>query len=112
MGSLFVKRRWMVGMTWETAGMRFRVVTGRKADDDLVLEWETPTGWQHVNLRVAAQINDFFYDNEDALHPPTSGFKGGEKYRAFIHVACNHGWETAEERNEYERSLPRQGSLI
>lgn len=98
-------RRFKAGQAGTFDGIRFRVVAGRKADGDLVLEWETPTGWERITMHTVGLIVDFLYENEHLLYPPEQGHLGGDKLMKHLEKAVQAGWEKAAQVLDDEKDM-------
>jgi len=96
-------RRWGAGDWLEIDGVRFRVCVGRKAPDDLRLEWLTENGWRPVSMMAGALLADFFWENEEHLYPQANGYLGGNKYLKYLRHAAIHGYGRAEAGLRAER---------
>ena len=89
-------------------GIRFRIVQGKKADNDLRLEWQIPGGeWRAVSMAAGAIMADFWYENENVLYPPERGLLGGEKYSQYLGTAMHDGWEVADAVLQTEKAASR-----
>jgi hypothetical protein len=99
-------RRFAPGWERHIAGLRFRVVPGKKANGDLRLDWETPTGWRAVPMSVGFLLADFLHENEEALK--AAGYfpgyaVGGDYYLRQLRAAVDEGWEAATNRLAQQR---------
>lgn len=99
-------RRFHDGWVGEISGVQFRVVKGRKAEDDLVLQMLNDGRWTIVKMAFGALFADFLSENEDYLYPEP--LKGGDKYMGYLSRARMYGWETAEAHLEAEKTTKRQ----
>lgn len=81
--------------------MQYRCRSGRKGNDDLVLEWRHVDEWRPVELDHVAIIVDAIADNENVLYPPPAA--GGGKVFAFVRTALRDGWRTARHDLHRER---------
>lgn len=104
------QRRFKEGDAFEVSGVRFRVCTGTKGPDDLVLKWQLHDGrWAPILFDAAFLMADFFYENEEALYPSyRPNNQGGEKFRCAVFVAVKYGWREASRRVALERQQRRQ----
>jgi hypothetical protein len=96
--------RFVSGDAFRLSELEFRVVQGRKAPDDLVLQWLTPTGWFPIRFDVLGLLVDFLYDNEGRLYPRWCGYRGGEKVVDYVRRAVDDGWRDAWRHLNCERS--------
>lgn len=99
-------RNWraLVGQTFDLDGIRFRVVQGKKAADDLKIEWWTPMGWVPLRFLTVGVIADFLMFNEDTLYPPAKGFQGGKKLLAYLAQAYRSDIDRAEAGLQAEKA--------
>jgi hypothetical protein len=102
LGERGLTRRFTVGHHGEFAGIDWRVVRGRKAPDDLRLEFRAME-FQPVSMSLGFLMADFFCENEDVLFPPEQGFEGGGRYARFCRGAVLHGWPAAVAQLEDEK---------
>lgn len=105
-GSFVVNgRRFSAGDTFRMSGMDFRVRQGRKAPDDIVIDWCTSSGWVPIGFDVLGLLHDFFYENEEVLYPSPMGYMGGAKVTDFERFAVKHGHDAAIHRLESEKRM-------
>lgn len=86
-------RRWHEGQTGTVDGIAWRVVSGRKNDSDLVLQFFMGTRWVSVSMLMGAMMADFLYENEENLYPQAKGYQGGLMYLNLLNKAATEGWE-------------------
>lgn len=94
-----MKRRWSVGWTGVVAGIRFRVLEGRKAPGDLRLQnFTTSAGWVDTPMALNFMLTDFFCENEDHLksYRPTWRKSGAAYHFEKLSKSVREGWESAE----------------
>lgn len=93
-------------------GAMFRIVEGKKSDDDLRLDMfigvlgaggEYVGSWVPVKASWLFYMFDFLWENEHALYPPSTGAKGGEYLTEHMAIARDFGWQAARRRLETER---------
>ena len=106
------ERRFAEGNTAEFSGVKFRVCKGRKAPQDLVLEWRTAQGWVPVSAAALFYMVDFIAENEDFLYPVDEsgqgrGPMGGEYIMAKLRAARVRGWVHAAKELRLERERRR-----
>jgi len=92
-----VTRRWKAGMAGDCGGIPWRIVPGRKGPGDLRLELFANGQWLAVKMDLGFLMADFFFENEELLHPPAKGNLGGSMYTGHCLMAIAHGWETARQ---------------
>lgn len=97
------ERRFHAGDTFNIDGVDYRVVKGKKAIDDLRLDWWQAGSWRPVTLDHAALIVDMIAENEDVLYPPPR-FKGGQMVMEFVQRARKHGWGAARSTLHQQRA--------
>lgn len=98
-------RRWQNGDFGELHGLRWRVRTGAKHPEDLVLEINVEGYWLAVSMTLGFLLADFFFQNEDVLYPPSQGYRGGYKYLNDCKVAALHGWDKAAAGLRAEKAM-------
>lgn len=106
-----MERRWKPGMHVATGdGLEWRVAPGAKSARDLVLEVETPTGWQKIKMAAGFLMADFLAENEDQLvadgYFPKSA-AGGAYYLKHLRIAATDGWQAATAHLDGEREARR-----
>jgi hypothetical protein len=98
------ERRFTAGDRFDFDGAMFRVVEGKKSDDDLRLDMylgtRLPNGeyvgnWVPVKASWLFLQFDFLWENEHVLYPPSSGAAGGEKLVKALRQAQREGWRAA-----------------
>jgi hypothetical protein len=75
---------------------------GKKARDDLRIDWATTNGWAAVRMVTVFMLADFFYENEDYLFP-VGRYRGGAMFLDAVRDACLNGWTGADERLEEQK---------
>lgn len=99
--------RWVLGATYESSGLHFRVGNGTKKPGDLTLQVHTATGWRCVSMETSFLLADFFYENEEWLYPPGGGPRGtwigGKKFTEGQRRAIAHGYVAATQFLEAEQ---------
>lgn len=102
-------RRWKVGDKGMVSGIPYRIVQGRKAADDLVIELYANGRWRRVGMEVGFLLADFFADNEDRVLYPNDRARrvaagGGEYYMSECWRAVKDGWQSAAQKLRLERA--------
>ena len=88
-------RRFLAMDEGRFGNIHWRVVEGRKSEDDLRLDLLVPR-WTAVPMGLGFLFADFFYENENVLYPP-SRYRGGQMYLDFCGGAAHLGWEHARQ---------------
>jgi hypothetical protein len=105
-------RRFNAGDQFEIDGVNYRVVKGRKAVEDLRLDWWQDGRWRPVTLDHVGLIVDMIAENENVLYPPPR-FKGGGMVIQFCMTAHREGWHAARNLLHQQRAnKAEQGSLL
>jgi hypothetical protein len=99
-------RRFNAGMGGDIGGVKWRVVQGKKAENDMRLDILVPR-WTAVSMGVGFLFADMFHENEDLLYPPSRGYQGGDMYLRFCEGATRVGWETAYDMLKQQRVSKR-----
>ena len=94
---------------FEQDGIRFRVRPGKKrprAGDhkDLVMEWQTPTGWVPLRFLTVGLIFDFLAWNEEGLYPTWDGWNGGKELLDYLKLALTADVDVAEARLQAQKA--------
>lgn len=97
-----MNRHFHVGDVGDIAGVRWRVVQGKKAPEDLRLDLCAPR-FVPVSMGVGFLLADFLCENEEYLYPRAKGFSGGDRYMRFVDGTRLLGWEAAYEQLKQER---------
>lgn len=98
-------RRFAVGDEFVVGGLRFRITSGLKAEDDLVMWWLTPDGWRRVPMAVVAMMTEFFVENEGVLkaHRPHWRHDPADFFIGFLRHAIARGWVDADAQLQRDR---------
>jgi len=109
----FKIRQFVEGDTGISGGTEWRIIKGQKNNgDDLILQLRTDGGkWDAVKMEVAFLLNDFLYQNEERLYPPSRGFMGGKKFYKAAMFAIKDGYEAASEAVKQERLNKRSPNM-
>lgn len=93
-----MNRRWTAGTTANVSGIWFRVVTGKKENGDLRLEWRVAGEWRAVEMAAAFLMTDFFVENEEHLrqYRPHWRQTGADYFFGFLKEAVANGWSEAQ----------------
>lgn len=95
--------RFVIGQTFQSCGIHFRIENGKKMPGDLRLDWYTTNGWTAVTFEPVFFMTDFLYENEDWLHPRPRE-KGGEYLFQGLRRAIKHGHASAWRYVEAEKA--------
>jgi hypothetical protein len=101
-------RRWQADWTYSRAGIRLRVVQGKKSPDDLRMDVFVGR-WVAVPMWLVFLLTDFFCENEDVLYPPPR-YAGAAKFMRYIAGAPRVGWDVADEQLEAEKQRKRDAA--
>lgn len=99
-------RRWEVGMDFWVDNVRYRTVRGRKAPDDIRLDWYVAGDWHPVGMETPFLHTDFFFENEDVIYKPP--YQGGRFFTRRLGVAAVLGYERAQEVLRFEQEAKRR----
>ena len=103
---------WRAGMHGQYQGFQWRTSPGYKGRGDLRLDIRTRNqrrdDWCAVPMALGFLLADFFYDNEERVHPPRLYFRGGEYYLDHLLDAVCDGWESQALLVEDQRRRKRQ----
>lgn len=101
-------RRWKEGDYGRVSGIPYRIVKGRKAEDDLVLELHAGGDWRRIGMDLGFLLADFLPENEDVLYPAAASQRvaggGGDYYLSECWHARKHGWQSALQKLVRERA--------
>jgi hypothetical protein len=87
------KRQLAAGDAGVAGGVNWRIVEGRKAPGDLVIEWFVADRWLPVSLDIVFVAVDLICQNEDFLYPYPQ--RGGLYVLDALGYARREGYEAA-----------------
>lgn len=87
------------------SGLEFRIVRGKKTDNDLRLEVLANGWWRPVDMELAFMLVDFFTENEAHIQRSYWRWNGDSWFVKELASAWKQGWKVPAAKLRREQGL-------